>query len=95
MTYTFGKTSCKVVFFTLDSVDMSYNSEALQPPVGLCAHSTLVTSWALFQGVSVSEICVAKLDNTSHFHQILQIGCTAPTLSFTVLSVGSVLNMSI
>lgn len=53
---------------------------------GLHAHSThgMATSWARFQGVSVEEICAA-----SHFHYILQVDVTAPTLSHTILSVGS------
>ena len=47
---------------------MAYNSEGLEPPIGLRAHSTrgMTASWALFQGVSVGEICAADSWATPH-----------------------------
>ena len=59
-----------------------------------CVHiqlAALVASWALFQGVSVEEICAAVIWATPHtFTRFYRLDVTAPTLSHTVLSVGSV-----
>ena len=75
------------------AIAMAYNSVGLEPPIGLRAHSTrgMSASWALFQGVSVEEICAAASWATPHtFARFYRLDVTAPNLSHTVLSVGSV-----
>ena len=75
------------------AIAMAYNGMGLEPPIGLRAHSTrgMSASWALFQGVSVEEICAAASWATPHtFARFYRLDVTAPNLSHTVLSVGSV-----
>lgn len=51
----------------MDGVALAYSSLGLQVPAGLWAHSTrgLVTSWALFNGVSIQDICAAASWSTA------------------------------
>ncbi|KAK0130871.1 hypothetical protein N1851_034445 [Merluccius polli] len=77
----------------VEAIAMAYSSVGLEPPIGLRAHSTrgMAASWALFQGVSVEEICAAASWATPHtFTRFYRLDVTAPNLSHTVLSVGSV-----
>lgn len=64
--------------------------------MGLCAHSTrsMATSWALFQGVSIEEICVAASWAMTHtFTRFYKLDVITPTLSHTVLNVPSLPNV--
>ena len=71
---------------------MAYSAKGLEAPVGLHAHSTrgVATSWALFKGVSLQEVC----ENTSWaspttFMRFYRLDVTAPRLAHAVLSVNS------
>ncbi|XP_029975786.1 uncharacterized protein LOC115408980 [Salarias fasciatus] len=71
------------------AIALAYNAKGLQPPEGLRAHSTrgLTTSWALFRGVSVEEICAAASWASSHtFARFYRLDVTAPTLAHSVLN---------
>ncbi len=47
--------------WVVEAIILSYESRGLQPPERLRAHSTrgMATSWALFKGTSVRDICAA------------------------------------
>lgn len=72
--------SCWIV----EAISLACESKGLQPPSGLRAYSTrgIATSWALFQGVSMEDICAAA--------RFYRLDVTAPTLTDTALRVGSV-----
>ena len=77
---------------------MTYDSKGLQPPAGLHADSTrgMAASWALFQSVSIEEICAAASWAMPHtFSRFYKLDVAAPTLSHTVLRVGSAANMPV
>ena len=77
---------------------MAYDSKGLQLPVGLHTHSVrgVAMSWVLFQGVSIEEMCAAASWATPHtFFRFYKLDVTTPTLSHTVLRVGSVASMSV
>lgn len=76
----------------VEAIVAAYNSSGLQAPAGLRAHSTrgMATSWALFQGTSVEEICAAASWATPHtFARFYRLDVTGPSLSQNVLSVGA------
>ena len=52
----------------VEAISLAYECRGLQPPHGLRAHSTrgMATSWALFRGVSVLDICAAASWATPH-----------------------------
>ncbi|XP_058879441.1 uncharacterized protein LOC131737040, partial [Acipenser ruthenus] len=52
----------------VDAIKLAYESAGLPPPGQLKAHSTrgMATSWALFRGVPVSDICAAASWATPH-----------------------------
>ena len=77
----------------VDAIRLAYESKGLQAPVGLRAHSTrgMATSWALFKGVSVQDICKAASWASPHtFVRFYRLDVTAPTLAHSVLQVGTV-----
>ena len=91
-------TKQRLSHWIVGAIAMAYNSKGQRAPVGLRAHSTrgMATSWALFQGVSVEEICAAASWATPHtFTRFYKLDVTAPTLSHAVLSVVSAPDMSI
>ena len=67
------------------------DSKGLQAPQCLRAHSTrgMATSWALFRGVSVKEICAAASWATPHT-EILQGGCSLAQAVLEATAPGSV-----
>ena len=74
------------------AIALAYTSRGLQPPAGLRAHSTrgLATSWALFKGVSIQEVCAAACWASPHtFVRFYKLDVTSPTLAHSVLSLGS------
>lgn len=74
------------------AIALAYTSRGLQPPAGLRAHSTrgLATSWALFRGVSIQEVCAAACWTSPHtFARFYRLDVTAPNLAHSVLSAGS------
>ena len=71
------------------AIALAYTSKGLQTPTGLRAHSTrgLATSWALFKGVSIQEVCAAACWASPHtFARFYRLNVTAPTLAHSVLS---------
>lgn len=79
------------------AIALAYSSKGLQPPAGLRAHSTrgLATSWALFKGVSIQEVCAAACWASTHtFARFYRLDVTAPTLGQMVLSTGSSQSMA-
>ncbi|KAL6455739.1 hypothetical protein MHYP_G00355900 [Metynnis hypsauchen] len=72
------------------AIALAYSSKGMQPPAALRAHSTrgMATSWALFWGISIREICAAANWASPHtFAMFYRLDVTAPTLVHTVLSV--------
>lgn len=51
----------RLFHWVVQAITLAYSSLGLQPPEGLRAHSTqgLATSWGLFSGVDLQEICAA------------------------------------
>ena len=77
---------------------MAYDRYVQRPLAGLRGHSTcgIAASWALFQGVSIEEMYAAASWAMPHnFSRFFILDVTAPTLSHTVLSVGSAANMPV
>ncbi|KAJ8380689.1 hypothetical protein SKAU_G00014670 [Synaphobranchus kaupii] len=76
----------------VEAISRAYEYSGLQVPDGLWAHSTrgMATSWALFRGVSVQDICAAASWATPHtFVRFYRLDVTAPSVAHSVLSVGS------
>ncbi|XP_043992826.1 uncharacterized protein LOC122842750 [Gambusia affinis] len=74
------------------AIALAYTSKGQQPPEGLRAHSTrgLTTSWALFRGVSIQEICAAASWASPHtFARFYKLDVTAQPLAHSVLSLAS------
>ena len=77
----------------VEAIVLAYTRMGRDPPAGLRAHSTrgIATSWALFKGVSVQDICAAASWATpSTFARFYRLDVTAPPLAHAVLGVGSV-----
>ncbi len=73
------------------AISLAYGSKGLQAPAGLYAHSTrkMLTSWALFRGVSIQDTClVASWASPHTFERFYKLDVIAP-LAHTVLRVGS------
>ncbi|KAJ8347059.1 hypothetical protein SKAU_G00284600 [Synaphobranchus kaupii] len=76
----------------VEAICRAYEYSGLQMPDGLRAHSTrgMATSWALFRGVSVQDICAAASWATPHtFVRFYRLDVTAPSVVHSVLSGGS------
>lgn len=74
------------------SISLAYSSKRLQAPVGLHAHSTkgMATSWALFRGLSIRDICLAsKWASPQSFERFYTLDNIVPLLAHTMLSMGS------
>ena len=72
----------------VEAISLAYRGKGLQPPQGLRAHSTrgMATSWALFRGVSVQEICAAASWATPHtFVRFYRLDVSKPSLAQAVL----------
>lgn len=78
--------------WVVEAIVLAYESRGLQPPEGLRAHSTrgMATSWALFKGTSVRDICAAASWASPHtFIRFYRLDVTEASLAHSVLSVGS------
>ncbi|KAK0146328.1 hypothetical protein N1851_014351 [Merluccius polli] len=76
----------------VEAIGLSYRCRGLQPPAGLKAHSTrgMATSWALFKGIQVEDICVAASWATPHtFVRFYRLDVSAPSLAHAVLETGA------
>ncbi|KAK7933481.1 hypothetical protein WMY93_004377 [Mugilogobius chulae] len=85
-------TKQRLSHWIVEAISVAYESSGLHPPAGLRAHSTrgMATSWAMFRGTSVEEICAAASWATPHtFARFYRLDVTGPSLSQNVLSVGS------
>lgn len=74
------------------AINMAYTSKGLQPLAELCAHSTrgIATSWALFNGVTIEEICTAAHSASSiTFARFYKLDVPASPMAHTVLVMGS------
>ncbi len=75
----------------VDAIKLAYESAGLPPPGQLKAHSTrgMATSWALFRGVPVSDICAAASWATPHtfmrFYRLNVLDSSAPLFGASVL----------
>ncbi|XP_049432685.1 uncharacterized protein LOC125889068 [Epinephelus fuscoguttatus] len=70
------------------AIALAYSAKGAQAPEGLRAHSTrgLSTSWALFRGVPIQEICAAASWASPHtFIRFYKLDVTASSLAHSVL----------
>ncbi|XP_073687910.1 uncharacterized protein [Garra rufa] len=84
--------SQRLSHWMVEAIELAYTSMGLQAPEGLHAHSTrgISTSWALFKGISVGDICAAASWASPHtFIRFYRLDVTAPSLAHAVLRVGS------
>lgn len=91
-------TKQRLSHWIVEAISLAYDSKGLQPPSGLRAHSTrgIATSWALFRGVSMEDICAAASWTTPHtFSRFYRLDVTAPTVADTVLRVGSAVEVPV
>ncbi len=88
-----GKPITKQCFshWIVEAISLAYSNKGLVSPPGLHAHSTrgMSTSWALFKGVTLQDICEAASWSSPHtFARFYKLYVTAQTLAHAVLSVG-------
>ncbi|XP_063050161.1 uncharacterized protein LOC134444913 [Engraulis encrasicolus] len=76
----------------LEAISAAYQSKGSLPPEGMRAHSTrgMATSWALFRGVSIGELCnAANWASGNTFARFYRLDVSGPSLAHAVLGVGS------
>ncbi|KAK7896412.1 hypothetical protein WMY93_021737 [Mugilogobius chulae] len=68
-------TKQRLSHWIVEAITVAYESSGLHPPAGLRAHSTrgMATSWAMFRGTSVEEICAAASWATPHTFASVEI----------------------
>ncbi|XP_056116182.1 uncharacterized protein LOC130092366 [Rhinichthys klamathensis goyatoka] len=84
-------TKQRLSHWIVEAISLAYSSKGHEPPAGLRAHSTrgMSTSWALFKGVTIQDICEAASWSSPHtFARFYKLDVTAQTLAHAVLSVG-------
>ncbi len=84
-------TKQRLSHWIVEAISLAYSSKGLVSPPGLRAHSTrgMSTSWALFKGVTLQDICKAASWTSPHtFARFYKLDVTAQTLAHAVLSVG-------
>lgn len=75
----------------VEAISLAYSRKGLTPPSCLCAQSTrgMSTSWALFKGVTLQDICEAPSWSSPHtFAKLYKLDVTAQMLAHAVLSAG-------
>ena len=85
-------TKQRLSHWIVEAIQLTYSSRGQRPPEGLRAHSTrgTSTSWALFKGLSIQDICAAaSWASPSTFARFYRLDVTAPPLAHAVLSVNS------
>ncbi|XP_076128603.1 uncharacterized protein LOC143109685 [Alosa pseudoharengus] len=78
----------RLAHWIVEAIEMAYRSLKLEPPVGLRAHSTrgVSSSWALYKGVSVDDICRAAGWTSIHtFARFYMLDVTKSSVSQAVL----------
>ena len=87
-----GKAASKPTLsrWIVEAIRMAYSSRGVEPPTGLRAHSSRAqaTSWALFKGVSLQEVCdAANWSSGLTFADFYSLDVAAPSLAQAVLGV--------
>ena len=87
-----GKAASKptVSRWLVEAIRLAYTSKGVDPPAGLRAHSSRAqaTSWALFKGVSLQEVCdAANWSSGLTFADFYSLDVAAPSLAQAVLGV--------
>ncbi|XP_066524949.1 uncharacterized protein [Hoplias malabaricus] len=75
----------------VEAIAVVYRCKGSQPPEGLRAHSTrgMATSWALFKGVSVLDLCTAvSWASGNTFARFYRLDVSGPSLAHAVLEAG-------
>ncbi|XP_063079934.1 uncharacterized protein LOC134469834 [Engraulis encrasicolus] len=83
--------SQRLSHWMVEAIGSAYEARGMQPPARLKAHSTrgMATSWALFRGISVSDICSSASWESAHtFTRFYSLDVTKPSLAHAVLGVG-------
>ncbi|KAK5915714.1 hypothetical protein CesoFtcFv8_001280 [Champsocephalus esox] len=81
-------TKQRLSHWIVEAIALAYTSQNLQAPLGLRAHSTrgLATSWALFKGVSIQDICAAaSWSSPLTFVRFYRLDVSAPSVARAVL----------
>ena len=76
----------------VEAIVLAYRCRGMQPPAGLKAHSTrsMATSWALFKGIRVEDICAAASWASPHtFVRFYRLDVSSPSLAHAVLESGA------
>ncbi|XP_073690968.1 uncharacterized protein [Garra rufa] len=82
----------------VEAISLAYESKGVRPPEGLRAHSTrgVAASWALFNGVSLQDICAAASWASPHtFVRYYRLDVTQTPVAHSVLGVGSSLGCAL
>ncbi|KAL0151928.1 hypothetical protein M9458_052766 [Cirrhinus mrigala] len=72
----------------VEAISLAYESKGVRPPEGLRAHSTraMAASWALFNGVSLQDICAAASWASPHtFVRYYRLDVTQTPVAHSVL----------
>ncbi|XP_010773556.1 uncharacterized protein, partial [Notothenia coriiceps] len=80
-------TKQRLSHWIVEAIALAYTSQGLQAPPGLRAHSTrgLATSWALFKGVSIQDICAAaSWSSPLTFVRFYRLDVSAPSVAHAV-----------
>ncbi|XP_066533946.1 uncharacterized protein [Hoplias malabaricus] len=73
--------------WVLEAISIAYSSKGMDLPEGVRAHSTrgIATSWALFKGVPVGDICAAASWASPHtFVRFYRLDVLAPSVAHAV-----------
>ena len=87
-----GKAASKptVSRWLVEAISLAYSSKGVALPAGLRAHSSRAqaTSWALYKGVSLREVCeAANWSSGLTFADFYSLDVAAPSLANAVLGV--------
>ncbi|KAK7889130.1 hypothetical protein WMY93_024690 [Mugilogobius chulae] len=80
--------SQRLSHWIVEAISLAYTCKGIAPPQGLRAHSTrgVATSWALFRGISVQDICAAASWASPHtFVRFYRLDVSGPSLAQAVL----------
>lgn len=80
--------SQRLSHWIVEAISLAYTCKGVVPPQGLRAHSTrgVATSWALFRGVSVGDICAAASWASPHtFVRFYRLDVSSASLAQAVL----------
>nr|XP_054591823.1 uncharacterized protein LOC129156244 [Nothobranchius furzeri] len=81
----------RLAHWIVEAISLSYKCKGAEPPLGVRAHSTrsMATSWALFRGESVQDICAAASWTTPlTFVRFYRLDVSQPLLAHSVLEAG-------